>query len=95
MSGGQCSEGCHKFIPQENSRRCLDCGHNDSKHIVVAVKVLMEGYQLLPSPVAVNTPVAKLKERVNLFRREKMTDDSNPQRKVSGWSVAITLYSRH
>jgi hypothetical protein len=84
-SGGLCDGGCQKFIPQENSRRCADCGHNDSKHIVIAVKVIMEGFQLLPRvPIETVIPAEELRERVSSFRREKGTQDSKPRDKLAG-----------
>ena len=80
-SGGLCDNGCQEFIAQENSRRCVDFGHNDSKHIIVAVKVVMEGYQLLPRvPTETVTPADELRERVNSFRRE--THDPKPKEKL-------------
>jgi hypothetical protein len=84
-SGGLCDAGCQKFIPQENSRRCADCGHNDSKHIVIAVKVIMEGFQLLPKvPTEPVLPAEELRERRDSFRREKKADDPKPREKAAG-----------
>ena len=84
-SGGLCDAGCQKFIPQENSRRCEDCGHNDSKHIVLAVKVMMQGFLLLPRvPTESALPAEELRERVNAFRREKGADLPKMKEKVTG-----------
>ena len=85
-SGGLCDAGCQKFIPQENSRRCEECGHNDNKHVVLAVKVMMQGFQLLPQvPTESAIPAEEVKERFDAFRREKGENLSKTIEKVSGW----------
>lgn len=68
---------------QENSRRFADCGHNDRKHIIVAVKVVMEGYQLLPRvPTDTAKLTKELREKGKSSRRE--THDPEPREKLPG-----------
>ena len=83
LNGGSCSTYCQKFIPESDSRNCVDCGHKDSHHVLLACKVMCEGYQYLPKPV-VDVPAAELNERKSQFGRGKVTSSTTTSVKAVG-----------
>jgi hypothetical protein len=63
-------------------------------HIVLAVKVMMQGFQLLPKvPTESAIPAEELRERVNAFRREKGADLPKTKEKVTGlWDYSNKVF---
>ena len=89
LNGGSCNTHCQKFIPESGSRSCVDCGHNDSQHVLLACKVMCEGYQYLPKPV-VDVPTAELIERKSQFCRGKVTSSTTTSVKALGKNFFVT-----
>ena len=58
VEGGSCDDHCQKYIPELDSRSCGGCGHNVSQHVVIAIRVMFEGYRFL-SEADVDLPVAE------------------------------------
>ena len=75
LNGGSCNTHCQKFTSESDSRNCVDCGHIDSHHALLACKVICEGYQYVPKPV-VDVPAAELNERKSQFGRGKVTSST-------------------
>ena len=82
VNGGSCNTFCQRFIPQSGSRDCGDCGHKDSHHVLLACKVMSEGFQYLPKLV-VDVLAAELKERISQFNRSKVMSSMAPLVKAS------------
>ena len=80
---GNCVMNCQKFISEFDSRTCVDCGHKDSQHVILAVMVTSEGFRLLPK-TDVDVPAAELKERIAQFSRAKATSNASPSVKAVG-----------
>ena len=59
---GNCQINCQRFIRELGSDNCVECGHRDSQHVLIAIKVMMEGYHFLSESeedVDIDNPVAE------------------------------------
>ena len=93
LNGGSYNIHCQKFIPESGSRNCVDCSHKDSHHVILACKVMCEGYQYLPKPV-VDVPAAELNERKSQFGREKTTSSVKTSVKAVGKKLFSILLAK-
>ena len=81
---GHCARNCQVFRATVEATICDFCGHDICEHVMVGIKVLMEGIQALPKEKDISHDAVELSERRQLFSRPKVTSDEISKPKISG-----------
>ena len=81
---GHCARNCQIFRGDVESTSCDFCGHDICEHVIVGIKVLMEGMQALPKEEETSHDAVQLSERRQLFNKPKAASDKILKPKNSG-----------
>ena len=85
---GNCARNCQLFRANVEASICDFCGHDICEHVMVGIKVMMEGMQALPKEMEISDDARELSERRHLFSRPKVTSDEISKSKTSGLITA-------
>ena len=85
---GHCARKCQVFRGNVESTICDFCGHDICEHVMVGIRVLMEGMQALPRDNDFSHDTVELEERKSLFTKSKGPSDKIPRAKNSGVIIA-------
>ena len=85
---GHCARNCQYFRGNVEATICDFCGHDISEHILLGIRVLMEGIQALPKDNDISHDAIELEERKRLFTKPKVISEEIARPKISGQLIA-------
>ena len=85
---GHCAKNCQIFRSTIESTVCDFCGHDICEHVMVAIKVILEGMQALPRDNDISHGAVELEERKRLYTKSKATSEEILRPKISGLLIA-------
>lgn len=85
---GHCAKNCQIFRSSVDSTVCDFCGHDICEHVLVAIKVLVEGMQALPRDNDISHNAVELEERKRLFTKSKAASEEILRPKNKGLFIA-------